>query len=152
MPISLFIDGDAFPNVLKPILVRAIKRHSLPTFVISNKPIDIGKSNHIHYIVVDLGPDEADHRIVEMVREGDLVITADIPLADRVITKNAYAIDQRGELFSEDNIKEYLAMRDLMQKLRDRGERTKGPAAYSKKHAHEFANQLDKHLIKLNAL
>ena len=145
---TLYIDGDAFPNLLKPILFRAIERLILPTFVISNKRVNIGKSEHITYITVDSGADEADNRIVEMVKEGDLVITADIPLADRVIIKKAHAIDHRGELFSVDNIKHYLAMRNLMQEIRDSGEVIKGLAPISKKDASAFANQLDRFLTK----
>jgi len=83
-----------------------------------------------------------------MVRENDLVITADIPLADRVITKKAYAIDHRGKLFSENNIKQSLAIRNLMQEIRDSGEMTKGPAPFSQKNAHEFANRLDQFLTR----
>ncbi|MBU2515694.1 YaiI/YqxD family protein [bacterium] len=144
----LYIDGDAFPNVLKPILLRAIERFKLKTFAISNQSISIGKSKYITYTIVSAGADEADHRIVEMVAEGDLVITADIPLADRVITKNAHAIDHRGGLFSADNIKQSLAIRNLMQEIRDTGEITKGPTPFSQKDAHKFANKLDQFLTK----
>ncbi|WP_415396415.1 YaiI/YqxD family protein [Sulfurimonas sp. CS5] len=146
--INIYLDGDAFPNLLKPILFRSIERLGLKTFVVSNKRIDIGKSNNITYIIVDAGADEADHKIVEMVQEGDLVITADIPLADRVISKDAHAIDHRGELYSIDNIKQYLAMRDLMEKIRESGELTRGPKPFSQKDAHEFANQLNSFLAK----
>lgn len=146
---KLYIDGDAFPNLLKPIILRAINRLSLTTYVISNQPVKIGDSDHISYLLVEEGADEADHKIVEMVEEGDLVITADIPLADRVITKEAHAIDHRGALYSEDNIKQYLAVRNLMQEIRDSGEATRGPAPFSKKDSHEFANQLDKLFTRL---
>ena len=146
--LRIFVDGDAFPNLLKPILFRSIERLKLETSVIANKKITIGKSKYIRYIVVDAGADEADHKIVEMVEKGDLVITADIPLADRVISKNAHAIDHRGELYSVDNIKQYLAMRNLMDKIRESGEITKGPKAFSQKDAHEFANQLNAFLTK----
>ena len=145
---TLFIDGDAFPNLLKPIILKAIERLKIKTYVIANKKINIGKSQHIKYMIVDAGADEADHQIVEMVEVGDLVITADIPLADRIITKNAHAIDHRGELYSVDNIKQYLAMRNLMQEIRDSGEMTKGPKAFGVKDAHEFANQLNAFLGK----
>ncbi len=144
----LFIDGDAFPNLLKPILLRAIERLGLESIVIANKKINIGKSKNITYKIVELGADEADNHIVEMVQEGDLVITADIPLADRVIDKNAHAIDHRGELYTKDNIKQYLTMRNLMQEIRDSGEITKGPAPFGKKDAYEFANQLNSFLAK----
>jgi uncharacterized protein YaiI (UPF0178 family) len=145
----LFIDGDAFPNALKPILFRAIERKELETLVIANKKINIGESPLINYIVVEAGPDEADDKIVEMVQPQDLVITADIPLADRVISKKAFAIDQRGKEFSEANIKQLLAMRDIMQAIRDNGEQTRGPRAFSKKDARDFANNLDRLLTKL---
>jgi len=145
---TLYVDGDAFPNLLKPILLRAIKRLKLPTFVVSNKRVSIGKSECITYIIVEEGADEADHKIVEMVKEGDLVITADIPLADRVITKKAHAIDHRGELYSTENIKQYLAVRNLMEEIRDSGEITKGPKPFGQKDAHMFANQLHQFLTK----
>lgn len=143
---TLYIDGDAFPNLLKPIVLRAIERLQINTFVIANKKIHIGNSNLIKYIIVEQGANEADDKIVEMLEEDDLVITADIPLADRVITKNAHAIDHRGAMYSEDNIKQYLAIRNLMQEIRDSGEMTKGPAAFSQKDAQQFANSLNKFL------
>ena len=144
----LFIDGDAFPNLLKPIVVRSIERLKLRTKVISNKKINVDKSQYIEYIIVDQGADEADHLIVELCEEGDLVITADIPLADRIINKNAHAIDHRGELYSVDNIKQYLAMRNLMESIRESGEMTGGPKAFGQKDAHAFANQLNAFLTK----
>jgi len=146
---TVFVDGDAFPNLLKPILVRSIERLSLKTYVIANKKINLGtKSKLVEYLIVDQGADEADHKIVEMAEEGDLVITADIPLADRIISKNAHAIDHRGELYSVDNIKQYLAMRNLMETIRESGEMTGGPKPFSQKNAHEFANQLNSFLAK----
>ncbi len=145
---TLFIDGDAFPNLLKPIILRSIERLALSTKVIANKKINIGKSQHIEYIIVDQGADEADHHIVELCNIGDLVITADIPLADRIICKDAHAIDHRGELYSVDNIKQYLAMRNLMESIRESGEMTRGPKAFGSKDAHAFANQLNAFLAK----
>ena len=145
---TLFIDGDAFPNLLKPIVLKGIERLSLPTKVIANKKINMGKSKHIEYIIVDQGADEADHHIVELCEEGDLVITADIPLADRIISKKAHAIDHRGELYSTENIKQYLAMRDLMESIRESGEMTGGPKAFGQKDAHAFANQFNAFLTK----
>ena len=144
----LYIDGDALPNMLKPILLRAIERLKLETVVIANKKINIGKSKYITYMVVDKGIDEADNSIVEMVKESDLVITADIPLADRVVSKNAHALDHRGELYCEDNIKHHLAIRNLMQEIRDSGEITKGPAPFSQKDAQNFANQFNAFLSR----
>jgi uncharacterized protein len=147
---KLFIDGDAFPNLLKPIILRAIEKQKIDTIVIANKKINIGSSNHIKYIIVNQGADEADHKIVEMLNIDDLVITADIPLADRTIEKNAHAIDHRGAMYTQDNIKQYLAIRNLMQDIRDSGEITKGPAAFSQKDAQQFANSLNSFLQKYN--
>jgi uncharacterized protein YaiI (UPF0178 family) len=144
----IFVDGDAFPNLLKPIIFRSVERLNIETFVVSNKHITIGKSKLISYIIVEQGADEADNHIVELVKEGDLVITADIPLADRVISRDAHAIDHRGELYSVDNIKQYLAMRNLMEKIREGGEMTRGPKPFDQKDAHQFANQLHKFLTK----
>lgn len=145
---TLYIDGDAFPNLLKPIVLRSIERLSLNTFVISNKRITIGSSKHIRYIIVEQRADEADHHIVEMIKKGDLVITADIPLADRIISQNAHAIDHRGELYTIDNIKQYLAMRNLAEEIRNSGEMTRGPKPFSQKDAHAFANALHRFLTK----
>ncbi len=146
--LRIYIDGDALPNLLKPIILRQIDKLKIPTFVVANKKITLGKSLNVNYIVVDAGADEADHKIVEMLQEGDLVITADIPLADRVISKNAHAIDHRGELYSKDNIKHYLAMRNLMESIREMGEMTKGPKPFGQKDAEHFANQFNKFLQK----
>ncbi len=146
----LFIDGDAFPNLLKPIILRAIEKQKLDTIVIANKKINIGPSNYIKYIIVDLGADEADNKIVEMLNSNDLVITADIPLADRTIDKDAHAIDHRGSMYTKDNIKQYLAIRNLMQEIRDSGEITKGPAPFSQKDAQQFANSFNNFLQKYN--
>lgn len=143
---NLYIDADALPNILKPILLRAIDKQKLKTFVVSNKKVTIGNSNYIKYIIVDAGADEADNHIVELLEAGDLVITADIPLADRVITKKAHAIDHRGELYTQNNIKQYLAMRDLMQSIRDSGEVTKGPKPFGQNDSQNFANQFNKFL------
>ncbi len=144
----LFIDGDAFPNLLKPIVLRSIERLSLGTKVVANKKINIGKSKHIEYIVVEQGADKADDLIVELCNKGDLVITADIPLADRIIDMEAHAIDHRGELYSTENIKQYLAMRNLMESIRESGEMTSGPKPFGQKDAHLFANQFNSFLTK----
>lgn len=147
---KLFIDGDAFPNLLKPIVLRAIEKQKIDTIVIANKKINIGVSKHIEYIIVNQGADEADDKIVEILNINDLVITADIPLANRVIEKNAHAIDHRGAMYTQDNIKQYLAIRNLMQDIRDSGEITKGPAPFNQKDSQQFANSLNSFLQKYN--
>ena len=145
----LFIDGDAFPNLLKPIVLRAIEKKSIETIVVSNKKIFIGESKLITYHLVEQGADVADNLIAELVAENELVITADIPLADKVVSKNAYAIDHRGELYNTENIKQYLAMRNLMEEIRSMGEITRGPAPFGKKDIHAFSNQLQKFLTRV---
>jgi len=146
--VTLYVDGDAFVNTLKPILLRAIERLNLTTVVVSNKKITLGSSRQVSYIIVDSGADKADDMIVTMVQDDDLVITADIPLADRIVTKNAYALDHRGELFCKHNIKHHLAMRNLLEEIRDSGVKTQGPAPFTKRDAHQFANQLNSFLAK----
>ncbi len=144
----LFIDGDAFPNLLKPIVLRAIERLGLETIVVANKRITIGNSRHIRYEVVEQGADVADARIAELAEAGDLVITADIPLADKIISKKAHAIDHRGERYTTENIKQYLAIRNLMESIRESGEMTKGPKPFGPKDAHAFANALNAFLSR----
>ncbi len=145
---TLFIDGDALPNLLKPIIFRSIERLNLHTTVISNKKISIGKSPLILYIIVKQGIDEADNHIVHLVQKNDFIVTSDIPLADRVISKGAYAIDHRGTLYNKENIKSHLAIRNLMQEIRNSGEKTKGPTPFSKKDVHCFATYFNNFLAK----
>jgi uncharacterized protein YaiI (UPF0178 family) len=145
----LYIDGDALPNLLKPVIIKSINRLNIKTLVVANKKINIGKSEYVSYEVVDSGLDVADNHIVTLVNVGDLVITADIPLADKIVTKGAFAIDHRGELYNENNIKQYLTMRNLMQELRDSGEIMGGPKPFSKQDVHQFANQLNSFLAKV---
>jgi uncharacterized protein YaiI (UPF0178 family) len=118
---KILVDADAFPNVIKDMLFRAARRHRIPLILVANQQMNIKKSPYISCIAVPAGPDVADDRIVELVQHGDLVITADIPLADRVVSQGAYAINPRGELYTEENIKDRLAVRDLMNELRNGG-------------------------------
>jgi len=148
---KLFIDGDALPKLLKPVLYRAIVKHSIETVVVANKRIDLGKFDKITNIQVAANPDEADNQIVEMVGENDLVITADIQLADFVLKKKAFALDHRGKVFDADNIANFLTMRELMKDIRDSGEIIKGQSSFSQKDVHKFANQLNKFLQRLNS-
>jgi uncharacterized protein YaiI (UPF0178 family) len=145
---QIYVDADAFPKVIQEILFRAIERVRVPLILVSNKHVRYPNSELISRLIVGEGPDVADDKIVELVQHGDLVITADIPLASRVIDKGAYSIDPRGELFTKTNIKHRLAMRDLMDELRKNGEITGGPASFNQKNVQEFANQLDIFLTK----
>ena len=108
----------------------------------------VPESELISSVLVPAGPDAADDRIVELMAAGDLVVTADIPLADRVVEGGGFALDPRGKLLTEANIKERLAMRDLMDDLRNAGMVTGGPAGFGAKASQEFANQLDRFLTR----
>lgn len=145
---QIFVDADAFPNGIRDILIKASLRLNLPLIFVANKPLRLEKLSNLSLILVPEGPDVADDRIAESVHPGDLVITADIPLADRVVAKKAFAMNPRGTLYTEHNIKDRLAMRDLLGELRDNGMITSGPAAFSKKDRQAFANQLDSFLIR----
>ncbi|MEN6624430.1 MAG: YaiI/YqxD family protein [Smithella sp.] len=144
----IFVDADAFPNVIKEILIKAAVRFKVQLVFVANKPMRIDNAAHISVILVPAGPDVADDCIAELSEPGDLVITADIPLADRVIAKDAFALNPRGKLYTRENIKDSLAMRGLMTELRDSGIITGGPAAFNKKDRHAFANQLDSFLTR----
>ena len=144
----IFIDADAFPNVIRDILIKASLRLNVQLIFVANKPLRLENLPNLSLILVPGGPDVADDHIAESVNPGDLVITADIPLADRVVTKNAFAMNPRGMLYTEHNIKDRLAMRDLLGELRDTGMITGGPAAFGKKDRQAFANQLDSFLVR----
>lgn len=144
----IFLDADAFPTMIKEILFRAAERVKVPLLLVANQPVRIPDSEYIDQLTVEAGPDVADDAIVEMMRQGDLIITADIPLADRVVSKGGFALNPRGELYTEENIKQHLATRDLMTGLRDSGITTPGPAAYTQRDRQYFANQLDRFLTK----
>lgn len=144
----IFVDADAFPNVIRDVLVRAAARLNVPLCFVANKPVRGGKEANISVVKVPAGPDVADDHIVELVQTGDLVITADIPLADRVIAKGAFVLEPRGKLYTLDNIKNTLAMRDLLKELRDSGTIAGGPATFGKMDRQTFANQLDRILTR----
>jgi uncharacterized protein YaiI (UPF0178 family) len=145
---QIFVDADAFPNAIRDILIKASLRLNVPLIFVTNKPLRFEKLANLSLILVPEGPDVADDRIEQLVQPGDLVITADIPLADRVVAKKAFAMNPRGKLYTEHNIKDRLAMRNLLNELRDNGMMTGGPAEFSKKDRQAFANQLDSFLIR----
>ncbi len=145
---KILVDADAFPNALKVLLLRAVLKGEIPTVFIANKRIGIPDVSHISMEVVAQGPDEADHRIAELCECSDLVITADIPLADRIVTKGAVALDPRGTIYNAENVKHLLAMRNLMEELRNAGEITGGPSAIGEKTVRAFADGLNRLLSK----
>lgn len=141
---DIWVDADACPAVIKDILFRAAMRTQTRLTLVANQPLRTPKSPFIHTLQVTSGFDVADNAIVERVRPGDLVVTADIPLADEVITKGARALNPRGELYTEDNIKAALNMRDFMDSLRSSGIHSGGAAALGQRDRQQFANQLDR--------
>jgi uncharacterized protein YaiI (UPF0178 family) len=145
---KILVDADAFPNALKEILLRAVLKREITTIFIANKKISVPNEPYISMEVVALGPNEADHRIAELCESGDLIITADIPLADRIVSKGAVGLDPRGTIYDENNIKQLLAMRNLMEELRNNGEITGGPSAIGAKTVREFADGLNTLLTK----
>lgn len=145
---KILVDADAFPNSIKEILMRPVLKRRIVTIFVANKKISLPDEEYVSMELVDQGPDEADHKIVELCEKVDLVITADIPLADRVIAKGAVALDPRGTLYDENNIKHLLAMRNLMDELRNAGEMTGGPSAIGPKEVRLFADQLNQFLSK----
>jgi uncharacterized protein len=142
----IWVDADACPNVIKDILFRAAERARVILTLVANQPIRTPPSQYIKALQVPAGFDVADNKIVELAEAGDLVITADIPLAAGVIDKGGHALDPRGETYTRDNIKERLAMRKLMDELRSSGIDTGGPATFSNADRQAFANKLDRFL------
>lgn len=144
----IYADADALPNPIKEILFRAAMRLRLGLTLVANKTLQIPRSEFIATIRVGQGFDVVDAAIVELVEPGDLVITADIPLAALVIEKDAHALNPRGELYTKDNIQGRLAMRNLLSELRSTGVVTGGPPPLHNRDREAFANQLDIFLTK----
>lgn len=144
----IWVDADACPNVIKEILFRASVRTQVPLTLVANQPLRTPSSVLIRQLQVSSGFDAADQRIIELVAPGDLVITADIPLAAKVIEKSALALNPRGELYTADNVRERLAMRNLMDELRGGGMITGGPPVLNKSDRLAFANALDRVLMR----
>jgi len=146
---QIWVDADACPNMVKEILFRAANRMKIALILVANQSIRIPPSEFIKKIQVSAGFDVADNYIVQHMQEKDLVITADIPLADAVIEKGGVALNPRGELYSPANIKSRLAIRNLSENLRSSGVLTGGPMQISKKDIQLFSNALDRFLAKL---
>ena len=145
---QIWVDADACPQAIKEILFRAAERMQVVTTLVANAALRIPSSAFIKSVRVRQGFDVADHWIVREMSVGDLVITADIPLAAEVIARGAHALDPRGELYSEDNVRERLAIRNLMQELRSTGELIGGPAPFGQGDRQRFANHLDRFLTQ----
>lgn len=141
---QIWVDADACPKVIKEILFRAAERWQVPVVLVANQLIAVPRSAFIRAVQVPHGFDVADNEIVQRAELGDLVITADIPLAAEVIAKGAIALNPRGERYSPENIRERLNMRDFMDTLRASGIESGGPPVFSQADRQAFASQLDR--------
>ena len=145
---NIWVDADACPVVIREILFRAADRTGVQVTLVANQPIRVPVSPLIEQIVVSPGFDVADNEIVKRAASGDLVITADIPLAAEVMGHGAHALSPRGELYSTDTIDQRLNMRDFLDTMRASGIHTGGPPALSKRDRQSFANHLDRILTR----
>lgn len=144
----IWIDADACPKVVKEILYRVAEKRKISLTLVANKPLWAPVSPYIKTQLVGSGADVADQEIVRQMQPGELVITADIPLAADVIAGGGHALNPRGEFYTEDNIRERLAVRNFMDDLRSNGIETGGPAALNQKDRQAFANRLDQFLAR----
>ncbi len=144
----IWVDGDACPVVIKELLFRAAVRVKVLVTVVANEKLRVPVSEFIQTLVVGSGMNVADKQIVELVEAGDLVVTADVPLAAHVVQKGGIAINPRGELYTAENIGERITMRNLMDELRGNDLVTGGPAPFGTKDKQAFANQFDRLLAK----
>lgn len=145
---QIWVDADACPGVIKEILFRAAERAQIAMTLVANQLLRTPPSRYIRAIQVPAGFDVADGKIVQHLEPGDLVITADIPLAAEVIAKGGHALNPRGEFYTPDTIRERLNMRDFMDNLRGSGVDTGGPSSFSQGDRKAFASQLDRFLAK----
>jgi len=145
---QIWVDADACPGVIKDILFRAANRTGTTLTLVANQPVNVPASQYIRTIRVGSGFDVADNEIASRVEPGDLVITADIPLAAEVIDKGGHALDPRGELYTTENIRARLNMRDFLDTMRASGVNTGGPAAIGPRDRQAFGNSLDRFLTR----
>ncbi len=146
--LKIWVDADACPKPVKEILFRAAARVKAQTTLVANQALSVPKSPYIRALQVGGGFDVADNLIVQQVEAGDLVVTADIPLAAEVVAKGAVALNPRGERYTTENIRQRLQMRDFMEQMRSSGQVCGGPAPYSQTDRQAFANALDRILAR----
>lgn len=146
---TLWIDADACPRAVKELVFRAALRTGVPAVMVANSTMHVPRTGAVRLLVVDHGPDVADAAILEQSEPGDLVVTADIPLAAQLVDGGRVAINPRGQVYTAENVKEALATRNLMQELRDQGMETGGPAPMKATDTAQFANALDRELTRM---
>lgn len=145
---QIWVDADACPVVIKEILFRAADRTGITTTLVANRLLKTPHSTYIRAMQVEAGFDVADNKIVDLLTAGDLVVTADIPLAAQVVAKGGFALNPRGEFYTTANIAERLAMRNLMEELRGNGLEIGGPSAFKQSDRQAFAAELDTFLAR----
>ena len=145
---QVWVDADACPKVIKEILFRAATRAEVMVTLVANQPVPVPRSPFLQAVQVERGFDIADNEIVRRCAPGDLVITADIPLAAEVIDKGATALNPRGELYTRENVRQRLNMRDFLDTMRASGVHTGGPPALDQRDRLAFANALDRFLAR----
>ncbi|MCA1906021.1 MAG: YaiI/YqxD family protein [Desulfarculus sp.] len=145
----IWIDADGCPRPVKDIVFRASQRLKLAVVLVADRPVGRPSSPLVTSIVVPRDLDSADRHIAEKLDPGDLVITADLPLAAAVVERGAQAINPRGETYTAENVRERLSLRDFMMGLRETGELLGGPPPYGRKDKERFAAALDRHLSRL---
>ena len=145
----IWIDADACPKMIKEFVYKVSHRLKVPVVLVANSGMQVPRSSLVSLVVVGKELDEADHHILENCAVGDLVVTADIPLASSLIDKAVVAINPRGTIYTPDNVKEALATRNLMQDLRDEGTMTGGPPPLGPRDREKFANAMDRELTRL---
>lgn len=144
----IWVDADACPKAMKEILFRAANRTETPLTLVANQALSTPPSAFINSIQVSAGFDVADNYIAQQTKAGDIVITADIPLAADIVAKGAYGINPRGQLYTENNIKQTLSMRNFMEEMRSTGQLSGGPPPLDQRDKQAFANTLDRLLAK----
>ena len=146
---KIWVDADACPNLIKNVIFRLADNRQVDVVLVSNHYVKTPNSRFVSAKQVGKGFDEADNEIIALMSQGDLVVTGDLPLANDVIQKRGFAINPRGTVYDEENIKSHLSRRDLMEDLRDSGVVSGGPSALNKKNVQEFANAIDRLVTKL---
>ena len=141
---KIWVDADACPGVIRDILCRAAVKRQIETTFVANQAVRLPPSPWLKSLQVPKGFDVADDEIASRAAEGDLVITADIPLASEVLAKGSFVITPRGEQYTRNNIKQRLQMRDFMETMRSSGEHTGGPPPLNQTDRKHFADQLDR--------
>jgi uncharacterized protein YaiI (UPF0178 family) len=148
MKMKIWVDADACPKPVKDILFRLAERKKIMVTFVTNQRLILAKSPFIQLVQVGYGENIADDEIVNKCSDGDLIITADIPLAARIVAKGAQALDPRGKIYDENNVGQLLDMRNFMDELRGSGVETGGPPSFGQKERFKFANELDRFIAQ----